>query len=1151
VPVLGHRLTLPLGAGPDGASYLAEAGDGAQAEVRILSHARQDPARWERLLPRIELARLIEHGAVRRVEAVGMEGDPPAIVLAWHGPERLTDRLSKGPLPAPGVLGIGLQLVEGLAAMHRLGIWCGDLCPSRVAIGQDGRPYLDATGTRTQWPPPLEQTEADRRAAAPERETLGTDWASDVYGWGVIMASLLLGRAAHPAEIEARLLDSRTLELLRAAAAPEPEARPTAAELAERLVTPIPMTQALETRRAASFTSPPSGGFVTGPHRFPPGTQLGRYRLGERLGRGATGAVYLAHDQSDGRPVAIKLLVTEGEVHALGRFQREARMLGQVRSPYVANLIEVNADRGVHFIVTEYVEGRDLDAVLEERKKLAEPEALAVIGDVARALVDAHRRGIVHRDVKPPNILITAGPGTGGLAGRARLCDFGIAIDPAEVDRMRDGGESLVMGTPHYMAPEQVEGEEAPGPPADVYGMGATLFHLLAGRPPFDSASVVQVLWRHLSEPPPPLRQVEPGATNGAAELVARALAKRPKDRPQDAAELLSCLEVLAGRKASRIEDHPPLPPHDPSKVQVFEFKLDLESEPGELWPYVADTDRINHAIRLAPIVYSPGRDADGLPALGAQQTAAGVEMGWIEHVSEWVEGQRGTLLREFTKGRIKWCAIDIAIEARSGGGSRLCHTLKMVPSNLLGRIANAFQVGKILRKRFQETYRRVDLAIQEAKRVGSPVSPDALKRARELPLEASRKLDALLAGLEARGVSPDLARRLGDFIRLAQAHDLARIRPLALAKRLAVAPMPLLAACLHGARIGLFIPLWDLLCPDCRLPSETRESLRSLSETCRCEACAIEYPVSFDESVELIFRIHPDIRRAETRTFCISGPAKKPHVVSQLRLGAGERFAMSLRLEAGAYRVRSPQLGVSFDFRVEPRGVASVLDLPFSAGGLPPDRPRQLVTGFQGIELENRTDRPIVVLVERRASREDAVTAAMAGAHPLFRELYPEEAPPEGAALPLGRIVFLVARLAPGEDAEVDQAEAIALAHSFGGGVIHAEPGRLLAAFADALAAVRAGLAIRARWSEAVRVAVDRGPATAVRANGRLAYTGPTVDRVVELPGLLGPGQLGLGRSVAEDPELGALWRGAARNPVVLPLRGTDEWIVAVGGGA
>ena len=206
---------------------------------------------------------------------------------------------------------------------------------------------------------------------------------------------------------------------------------------------------------------------------FVAGQQLGNYRILQKLGEGGMGAVYKAERIADGQTVAIKVLspAVADNPQAVRRFQKEARLLAAVNNPHVANLLEVGEDQGRHFLVLEFVAGTSLKEFLARRGALEEHEALAIMADVARALVDPHQQGIVHRDVKPENILLAdvsdehlqeacRGTRTDWLNARAqvKLLDFGIARTTDQSESLCITQAGAILGTPLYMAPEQCKG---------------------------------------------------------------------------------------------------------------------------------------------------------------------------------------------------------------------------------------------------------------------------------------------------------------------------------------------------------------------------------------------------------------------------------------------------------------------------------------------------------------------------------------------------------------------------------------------------------------------------------------------------------------------------------------------------------------------
>jgi hypothetical protein len=254
----------------------------------------------------------------------------------------------------------------------------------------------------------------------------------------------------------------------------------------------------------------------------------GRYRILRLLGRGGMGAVYLAREDALERLVAIKVLASarEHDEAARERFRREARTAAGLSHPNVVPLHDFGETRdGLLYLAMGYVHGETLAERVSREGRRPSAEVRRTIAEVADALHYAHRRGVVHRDVKPQNILLE------DQSGRALLTDFGIA-------RLADGShltqEGAVVGTPVFMAPEQCAGRPLDGR-SDVYSLGVTAYLLLAGRAPF-AGSAPELLLAHLNEEPPPLRDVVPDAPEDLVAAISRALAKEPGHRWPDAA---------------------------------------------------------------------------------------------------------------------------------------------------------------------------------------------------------------------------------------------------------------------------------------------------------------------------------------------------------------------------------------------------------------------------------------------------------------------------------------------------------------------------------------------------------------------------------------------------------------------------------------
>ena len=274
-----------------------------------------------------------------------------------------------------------------------------------------------------------------------------------------------------------------------------------------------------------------------------------RYRLGERIADGGMGSVYRAVDDNLGRPVAVKVLRRElvDEPAFLERFRREARAAAAVSHPGVAGVYDYGELDGRAFIVMELVEGETLAERIAARGRLPWREAFGIGEQVARALAAAHDHGLVHRDVKPANVLV--GPG-----GRAKVTDFGIAKAAAALPLTRTG---MVLGSANYVAPEQAQGGDV-GPAADQYSLGCVLFEAVCGRTPYTGANPVAIATQHVSSPVPDPSRHRPDLPAPAAALIRRALAKHPADRFPSTKALATALATATRDLPAAPEPHPP-----------------------------------------------------------------------------------------------------------------------------------------------------------------------------------------------------------------------------------------------------------------------------------------------------------------------------------------------------------------------------------------------------------------------------------------------------------------------------------------------------------------------------------------------------------------------------------------------------------------
>jgi len=274
------------------------------------------------------------------------------------------------------------------------------------------------------------------------------------------------------------------------------------------------------------------------------GTKLvGRYELMDVLGTGGMGAVYRARDTQGESEVAIKILRAElaGSAEAIHRFLREARTTASLVHPNVIQIIDVGleATSGLLFLVMELLHGETAEAALERRRRFPLEEALEIVASVLRGLAVAHKAGIIHRDLKPANVFLTD--------GAVKLIDFGIAKSATTTGQMslKLTTPGVVLGTPHYLSPEQARGEPNLDLRVDIYAVGVLLYELLSGDTPFDRPGYMQVLAAICREAPRPLHEVAPDVPPEVEAIVARAMSKERDQRYISAGEMLAAVEAF------------------------------------------------------------------------------------------------------------------------------------------------------------------------------------------------------------------------------------------------------------------------------------------------------------------------------------------------------------------------------------------------------------------------------------------------------------------------------------------------------------------------------------------------------------------------------------------------------------------------------
>ena len=292
---------------------------------------------------------------------------------------------------------------------------------------------------------------------------------------------------------------------------------------------------------------------LAGRRRF----RLGQYTVLDEVGKGGMGRVFRAEHAMMGREVAVKVLPREKATpESEAAFRREMRMLGRLDHENLVRAFDAGFDAQVYYLVTELVPGVDLKRFVKDHGPLDEVTAAFVVAQAARGLAHAHEQGLVHRDVKPGNILVMQGM-------RVKVLDLGLAGSELEEESSRVG---RVIGTMDYIAPEQIRTPDDVGPSADIYGLGCTLYYAVTGQVPFPGGTRKEKMQRHLAEPPRPLRDLQPGLSDAFCRVVQDMMAKSPADRVGSAAAVIERLRpwIAEARKRPTLGPQslgpPPLP---------------------------------------------------------------------------------------------------------------------------------------------------------------------------------------------------------------------------------------------------------------------------------------------------------------------------------------------------------------------------------------------------------------------------------------------------------------------------------------------------------------------------------------------------------------------------------------------------------------
>lgn len=580
---------------------------------------------------------------------------------------------------------------------------------------------------------------------------------------------------------------------------------------------------------------------------------------------------------------------------------------------------------------------------------------------------------------------------------------------------------------------------------------------------------------------------------------------------------------------------------------------VQLEASPEEVWPLLAETDRVNRLIGLAPVRYhpvEPAAAATGARLVG-ETVSGGFHVRYEELPYEWTWPRRFGVLRRYHGGPLRTMRVHWALEARPEGGSALTVTLEVVPRLWVVRPVAWFNLEKAAAA-ITALGQQLDAFVRERgpNPYAEPVSPSD-----------AAAVERAVADLVRRGVRPELAARVGLHLRAAPDADCVRIRPFPLADAWAEPRREVLAALLHAVSAGLVELRWSILCPSCVTEAGAVTTLASLGPEGHCELCDITWSVSLDEAVEATFFPNPAVRKVPEQLYCMAGPGRTPHVLVQANLDPGEQVEIGVPREG---RLRLFVRGGARASVIVEAGAPERVEARFDERGLAPAE-ISVAPGGRILASNAGADTRHVKL-ERPVFPQAAASAHEVSTLPEFRALFSKDLLKPGTPLKVARAAILFTDLTGSTSlyAELGDAAAFRLVDDHfdllrgevaasGGTLVKTMGDAVMAAYIDESSAVRGALACLAAMERfraehplgqrvRLKVGLQAGPSYVITANGALDYFGQTVNIASRLQHLAEGGELVLEARVWEA--LGEADRSTvqASAPFEVAVRGVPE---------
>ena len=560
--------------------------------------------------------------------------------------------------------------------------------------------------------------------------------------------------------------------------------------------------------------------------------------------------------------------------------------------------------------------------------------------------------------------------------------------------------------------------------------------------------------------------------------------------------------------------DWPEAPPIE--SLWCFEMRGTRE----EIWPYLSDTSRLNREMG-----FTPRQQVERDGKVWVSSTLFGSAQNWIEEPWTWIADHTITSRRTYLRGLAQKMHSVFHIESDPHSDRRRVYVyFGWVPSNRLWAWFLRL-TSPILEKSFAAALAKLDQYITTAsEKIESPFQTPAPK----IEASAIAKIDEIKRQLQTRPLNPETIECLVAAVTHADDLDLEPIRVLPLARRQKLNARELLTTCMHATRLGLLKLTWDVICPHCRGSRYSAGSLGDIPESAHCEICAIDFSTSDANSIEVMFHVHPSIRKVESVLYCAAEPAKKNHIKVQQWIPPGREFLALVHLRDGLYRARAIGQSWEKNLEIDSRHPQGQVDLKTEADHFP-------LAGSFRIRYRNEGKDPVLLVIEELVWENSSLKPAQVLALPEFRDLFSAEHLSANVKLFLGEQTILFTDIVGSTNfyREVGDAKAFSDVRSHfqevfkevqahQGVVVKTIGDAVMASFPTPQEALTAAIAIQGRFhagradtSIRLRISIHCGPVIAVQLNTGIDYFGNTVNLAAKIQSCAGAGEIALSESV------------------------------------